>query len=96
MLMSLVLAPLLAASLGAWADDDADRARAGASAGRLMPLAQIVEIVQARYPGEVVDVELDDDKYELRVLRPDSRIVKVEVDARTGRILGAEEKGEDH
>jgi uncharacterized membrane protein YkoI len=76
------------------ADDDADRARAGAQSGRLLPLTRILQIVATRYPGEVLAVELDDDdrpEYELRVLQRDGRILEIEIDARTGRFLDVDE-----
>ncbi|GGE53704.1 hypothetical protein GCM10007276_33450 [Agaricicola taiwanensis] len=83
----------------AQADDDADRARAGIEAGRLMPLARILDRVRARYPGEVLEVELDSDddapEYEIRLLRPNGRIVELGVDGRTGRILDVDEEDED-
>jgi uncharacterized membrane protein YkoI len=88
---------LLALTLGGGglvhADDDADRARAGAQSGRLLPLTRILEIVAARYPGDVLAVELDDDSpdYEVRVLQRDGRILEIEIDARSGRFLDVDE-----
>lgn len=64
--------------------------------GRLMPLARILEIAQHRVPGEVIEVELDDDdddgpEYELEILTADGRSIEMKIDARRGVILEVEE-----
>ena len=77
-------------------DGDHDRARAAVEAGRTRPLAEILETVHRDYPGEVIDVELEDDYhsgrvsnnviviYEIKVRTPDGRILKLCYDAQTG------------
>ncbi len=77
-------------------DDDHDRARAAVEAGQTRPLAEILEAVHRDYPGEVIDVELEDDHYggnrnsnvmiiyEIKVRTPDGRILKLRYDAQTG------------
>ena len=89
---------LAIAALGVAAgDDDHDRARAAVEAGRTRPLAEILETVHRDYPGEVIDVELEDDHhnsgrpshnviviYEIKVRTPDGRILKLCYDAQTG------------
>lgn len=65
-----------------------------ASTGRL-PLARILAIAQAEVPGEVIEVDLDEDDgieiYELSILTSAGRKIEMEIDARTGRILDVEE-----
>lgn len=58
-----------------------------------MPLARILTIVKADTPGEVIEVDYDDDdhKYEITVLTPVGRSRELEIDARTGAILDREE-----
>lgn len=75
------------------ADDDADRARDALRSGRVLSLAEIMKRVTTRYPGEVLEAELDDDdaEYELRILTRGGRIIELEVDGRTGRILDVDE-----
>lgn len=52
-------------------------------------------MVQSRYPGEVLDVELEDrdgkPKYEIRLLQRNGRILEIEIDARTGRFADVDE-----
>lgn len=63
-----------------------------------LPLARILAIAQRRVPGEVIDVELDendnDDEpavYELEILTPEGRVVEIRLDARTGAVIEIEE-----
>lgn len=91
------LAVLLAVAVSspARADDDAERARSETLSGRIQPLAQILPLLQSRYPGEVLDVELEDKDgrptYEIRVLQRDGRILEIEIDARSGRFTDVDE-----
>ncbi|WP_187969483.1 PepSY domain-containing protein [Aquibium microcysteis] len=75
--------------------DDAERASRGARAGEFLPFARLARTALDRYPGKIVEAELDEDDgrvlYEIRILRPDGRVVEVELDARTGRILDVDE-----
>lgn len=83
-----VLAVFLALALPpAAADDDAERARAGVEAGRYVPLEDIIRHARSRFPGRVVEVELDDDEYELEILQDDGTKVELEYDAITGKLL---------
>lgn len=79
----------------AHADDEAERARNETLSGKILPLAQILTTLQKRYPGEVLDVKLEDKKgrpkYEIRVLQRDGRILEIEIDARSGRFTDVEE-----
>ena len=70
-----------------------DRAREAVASGEYLPLQQILADALKRHPGVVVSVELDDDEYELEILRPDGVVVELEYDARSGRLL--EEEIED-
>lgn len=68
----------------------------GANADSLLPLARILEIVRARAPGEVLEVDLDDDDddgptYEITILTPDGRVIEAVIDARDGAVLELEE-----
>ena len=72
---------------------DAERASRAAAAGEFVPLATIVTKVRARYPGEIVETELETDEgrayYEFHVLQADGRVIEIKVDARSGRYLTA-------
>lgn len=94
----LALALAAAASL-ALADDDHDRARRAMQAGEIMPLHTLLERVAQRHPGQVVEVELEREDgawiYELKLLRPDGVLLKLELDARDGTVLGSRSRRED-
>lgn len=68
-------------------DDDANRARDGVESGHYVPLEDIIRHARSRFPGRVVDVELDDDEYEIEILQDDGTKVELEYDAVTGRLL---------
>lgn len=96
-LILLPLACLLAASPAA-ADSDHDRARSAREAGRILPLADILDRAARDRPGQVVDVELEREDgvlvYELKVLTEDGRVAKLYYDAANGALLRSRYKGD--
>jgi len=92
-----VLSVLAAADMAVADDDlkrrhsDAERASRAAVSGEFVPLARIVTKLRARYPGEIVETELESEDghpyYEFHVLQPDGRVIEIKVDARSGRYL---------
>lgn len=88
----LLLISVFAAALApaGFADEEAERARDGVEAGRYVPLEDIVRDARSRYPGRVVEVELEDDEYELEILQDDGTKVELEYDALTGKLLEVE------
>jgi len=76
-------------------DDDHERARELLREGRILPLSQVVQGVLAQVPGELLEVEFENEDgvhvYELKLLRPDGRVQEVEADAATGKILKIED-----
>lgn len=97
--MTLVaaLALSLAAVAPSWADDDHDRARAALQAGEVLPLGEVLTRVERDYPGQVLEVELDDHHdrlvYEIKLLRADGAITKLKADARSGEVLSHRGRG---
>lgn len=69
------------------ADEDADRARREVASGHYLPLESIIEDARSRYPGLIVEVELDGDEYDIEILAPDGIKIELEYDARTGTLL---------
>ena len=71
-------------------DDDHDGARDLVAAGVIRPLGEIVRALAAAVPGRVVGVRLDqsDDRwiYVFRLVTPDGRRIRVDVDAATATI----------
>ena len=75
---------------------DHDLARQALEAGQILPLRSILEIVETRYPGQVLEVEFEHEDgaflYEIKVLQPQGKLVKLELDARNGQVLSARDK----
>lgn len=104
-LASLVMLTALAlpgARVGFAADNaDHDRARQAVEAGDVLPLRTILDRVEREYPGQVMEVELDQEKgewvYEIKILRKGGALMKLKVLARDGAVLGFKEKnGKPH
>ncbi|WP_411836992.1 PepSY domain-containing protein [Paracoccus sp. ME4] len=71
---------------------DYETARMAVGRGDMLPLETILAGVEARHPGQVVEVELEEEAglwlYEVEILTPDGRLIEIELDAGTGDILG--------
>lgn len=65
------------------------------SEGRIRPLAEIVDAVRSKVPGELMEVELELENggyvYDVKLLGPNGRVQEVEADAATGAILKIED-----
>lgn len=83
---------------GARADDghDHDVARRAVERGEIKPLAEILQMVRDRLPGEVAGVKIERKggrlMYELRIVGAQGRLLEVYVDAATGEIGRTREK----
>lgn len=61
--------------------------REAVRAGRFVPLEQVLADAMRRYPGKLVEVELeDDDEYEIEILGADGVVMELEYDAVTGKL----------
>lgn len=89
----LVAALIALAAPGVRAGDgrDQDRVRDAVRAGEVMPFDALRERLRRSHPGDVLELELEREHgrwtYEVKLLQPDGRIVKLEVDARSGEVL---------
>jgi uncharacterized membrane protein YkoI len=98
-----LLAALMGAGLapGAHAGDPDKKARELAAIreavarGELLGLPRILELAQAEVAGDVVKTELDSEHgkliYEVKILTATGRVREIELDARSGAILGVED-----
>ncbi|MCD6665940.1 MAG: PepSY domain-containing protein [Hydrogenophaga sp.] len=91
-LARLTLAAVLStALLPAMADNDHNRARAAVQSGQILPLKAVLERLERDHPGQVLEIELDEEKgrwvYEVRLLQADGKLVKLELDAATADVL---------
>lgn len=84
----LASAPVYVALAG---KDDHIEARELLRRGEIVPLAQILEVVGKRVPGDVIEVELEREEglweYKVKVLTPTGRVRKLYLDARNAAVL---------
>jgi len=86
--LSLVL---LGGGAAAGERDEAERVRAAVQAGEILPLPQLLERLQRSHPGQVLEIELEREDgrwiYEIKLLQAGGRLLKLEVDAKSGAVL---------
>lgn len=81
------------------ARDDAARAREAVREGRYVSLASILDWLESRYLGRVIEAELEPEEdgepptYEIEWLTPQNHVIEFEFDARTGELLEREGRG---
>jgi uncharacterized membrane protein YkoI len=88
-LMAVLAAPAVSV---ARERDDHERARQAVESGQILPLKAILARADRETPGEVLEVELEQQDsgawvYELKVLQPGGVLTKLKLDARTGALL---------
>lgn len=92
---SLLLAGVLATPLAQASDKDHERARQAVQAGQVMPLPAVLDKLALTHPGQVLEVELDRERYsdretwvyEIKLLHADGQLLKLELDAKTAEVL---------
>lgn len=93
------VAELASLPLPVWADDadfpDFELAEEAMRLGKILPLAVILERVAALQPGRVIEVELEREEgvhvYEVELITPDGRLLEVDLEAGTGKVLSMDE-----
>jgi len=99
MTIRLILFSILlwAAAGPARAEVGVGQARALIESGEILPLEQVLAILQRQRPGHAIDVELEHEHgrylYEIEWLDPAGRVWELDVDARDGRLL--QQDGDD-
>lgn len=87
---------MVVASPLALAGSEQDRARAAVQAGKVLPLKTLLERLEREHPGQVLEVELEQDDgrwiYEIKLLQSGGRLVKLELDAASGAVLQRKER----
>ena len=89
---ALCVAPATRVAAG---KDDHEEARRLLQRGEIQPIAKILEAVQRRIPGDVIEVELEREdgkwEYQVDVLASNGRLLKVTLNARTAAVLKVED-----
>lgn len=81
-----------------WEDDDHthDQARRAVDRGEVLKIAEVMARLKTQVEGEVVGVEFERERggwrYEFKLLDSHGRLIELEVDALTGRVLSVDEK----
>lgn len=88
---ALLLAALLGLPLAVPADDDWRQLHDEVRQGRLVSLPSVLDWLQARYVGQVLEVELERDdgatRYDIEMIGPQGQLVEFEFDAASGELL---------
>ena len=89
---ALSASPAMASDYGR----DAERARSALAAGEILPLSTVLQRLSAQYPGHVLEAELDLEQnrwvYDIKLLSPQSGVLRLEVDAHNASVLQRREK----
>ncbi len=89
-----LLLALLSWPLAAPADDDWRALHDEVRQGRLVSLPSVLDWLQARYDGQVLEVELERDndatRYDIEMIGPQGQLVEFEFDATNGELLDVE------
>ena len=92
-LVILCMLPLARADRDA---SDHERAVQAVQAGTILPLDRVLQQLQNQYPGQVLEVELEDDDgrwiYEIKLLQAGGLLRKIKLDARTAAVLHSKTK----
>lgn len=92
--LALLLAILPAPASGE--SGDHDRVREAVTSGEIRPLADILDAVRGKLPGEIAGVEIERKSgrwmYEFRVFDQSGRLFEVYVDGQSAKIEGIKEK----
>ncbi len=100
--MSVVIGSCLMLPVVGHADDrDQERALKALRAGEVLPLRTMLDEVESRFMGDILEVELDEDKdkgrriwtYEIKLISPDGNVIKLKIDAKTKEILEIKGRG---
>ena len=75
---------------------DHDRAQQALQAGQVLPLHEVLQRIRQNYPGQVLEVELEEDGgrliYEVKLLEPGGQVRKLKLNAQTAAILPRKNK----
>ncbi|WP_129140618.1 PepSY domain-containing protein [Modicisalibacter coralii] len=86
---------LVTASASVAADDDWRQLHEAVRQGRLVALPSVLDWLQQRYTGQILEVELESDdqgapRYDVEMIGPQGQVVRFEFDAATGELLDSQ------
>jgi uncharacterized membrane protein YkoI len=72
-------------------EHDEEAARHALENGEIVPLERVIAELGAAVPGEISGLELEKEHgiwiYEFKIISPDGRMLKVRVNAKTGKLI---------
>jgi uncharacterized membrane protein YkoI len=75
---------------------DHEKARTAFEKGEIKPLSFILDIAAKDYPGDVLEVELENENkkwiYEIKILTKNNVLQKVKIDAKNGSVITVKSK----
>lgn len=78
---------------------DFELAQGAVERGEILPLAEILRLLEVEHPGQVVEVELEISNglrvYEVELITDGGRLIEVDMDAATGTIVSLEDETDD-
>lgn len=87
---------LIIASGVVFSEEDHDRAKILRERGEIRPLPEIIEKAQKEHPGQIIEVELEEEKgkiiYEVELLDTKGIVWEVQYDAKTGERLSSKQE----
>lgn len=91
---------LLAVSIQAQASASHEQALQAVQSGQVLPLSAVLQKLQASHPGQVMELELEKHQdrwtYDIKLLQPSGRLIKLKVDARSGEVLSSKTRSSRH
>lgn len=88
----LGLSALLATAASARDRGDHERAREAVMSGQILPLSTVLQRLEREQAGQVLEIELEPSAdrwvYEVKLLQPGGQLLRLEVDATTGEVIG--------
>ena len=70
---------------------DADEARELKQSGQIMSLEDLIARLRQDYPGQIIEIELDDKDdryvYEIEIVDDEGVVIELRIDAATGEVL---------
>ncbi|MFP8781218.1 PepSY domain-containing protein [Hydrogenophaga sp. RWCD_12] len=71
---------------------DHERAREAVMSGQILPLSTVLQKLEREHAGQVLEIELEPSAdrwvYEVKLLQTGGQLLRLEVDATTGEVIG--------
>lgn len=87
----MTVSALITTAVWASDSDDHERAKKALQSGQILPLRTVLESLERKQPGKVLEVELEQKDalwiYKVKLLRADGQLIKLMLDAKTAELI---------